>query len=78
MAAEGEVEVEVEVGLAALEEGEVGMIVAGAVVVVVGGTIAVVGVVEGRGVGRGVEEEVGILAIPYSQGLSICYQYIYL
>lgn len=79
-AVEGEAVVEgeaaVEVGLAALEEeGEVvGMIVAGVVVavVVVGGMIAV-GVVEGQGVG-----EVGILEIPYSQGLSICSQYIYL
>ena len=80
MAVEGEAVV-VE-GLAALEEeGEVvvvGMIVAEVVVGVVGGTIAVVGVVEGQGE-VGVEVgEVGILEIPYSQGLSICYQYIYL
>ena len=81
MAVEGEAAVEV--GLAALEEeGEVvGMIVAGvaAVVVVVGGMIAVVGLVEGQGVEGGVEVgEVGILEIPYSQGLSICSQHIYL
>lgn len=77
-------EAAVEVGLAALEEeGEVvGMIVAGvvvAVVVVGGGMIAVVELVEGQGVEVGVEVgEVGILEIPYSQGLSICSQYIYL
>ena len=77
-------EAAVEVGLAALEEeGEVvGMIVAGvvvAVVVVGGGMIAVVELVEGQGVEVGVEVgEVGILEIPYSQGLSIFSQYIYL
>ncbi|PUU72623.1 hypothetical protein B9Z19DRAFT_1008956 [Tuber borchii] len=45
------------------------MIVAGVVVVVVvGGMIAVVGLVEGQGVEVGVEVgEVGILEIPYSQ-----------